>query len=81
MKDRHYIHELPSGSYRECTPEELADAAVNQAKYESLKKTFFECDEKLTKLRAECKHPVVYDEPGYIYHSRICISCGNESLL
>lgn len=27
-------------------------------------------------LQGKCSHNVVYDEPGYMYHSRICGVCG-----
>lgn len=78
---RVYIQELPGGSYRKVTEEELTEALKKQKRRQKLERLEKRIKQELETQERNCKHPVVYDEEGYIYHFRHCIICGHVSLI
>lgn len=76
-----YIQELPGGGYRDATKEELTEALKKQKRRLKLERLKYYIGQKLEAQQKACKHPVVYDTDGYIYHSRHCITCGHVSLI
>lgn len=79
--DRHYIHELPSGQYRDATEEEIAHALKVQQKRESLQQKIKNAEAELKELNKDCAHIVCYDTAGHPYDVRHCVSCGGTSLI
>lgn len=78
---RVYIQELPGGSYRKVTEEELTEALKKQKRRQKLERLEKRIKQELETQERNCKHPVVYDEEGYIYHFRHCIICGHVSFI
>ena len=76
-----YIQELPDGNYRSCNEGEILHAIGNQRKRLELQDKLEHIKATLKIVQDTCKHPVCWDEPGYIYHTRHCITCGHNSLL
>lgn len=76
-----YIHELPEGKYRDATSDEIIVAKAIQSRREQLQKQLSEIEEELALIRKTCTHVVTYDEAGFPYDTRICVSCGYMSLL
>jgi hypothetical protein len=75
------IQELPSGQYRELTPEERQEAVEKYERRKKLEEARELIKKELNKIYKTCKHPACVDEPGYMYHQRICLICGNISLV
>lgn len=75
------IEELPSGNYRALDPAERQDAIEKYERRKKLEEARALIKEELNKVAKTCKHPACVDEPGYMYHRRICLICGNVSLL
>jgi hypothetical protein len=76
-----YVQQLPSGKYRHCTTAEIADAKAKQRTRLRLIKVIAKAQADLGAIIDDCKHPVCHDTPGYIYHIRHCIICGNQDLI
>lgn len=74
------IHELPGGSYRDATSEEIQEARNQKRQLKQLRKKMDELKKEIAKLE-KCPHKVAYDEEGFPYNVRICLACGNRSLL
>jgi hypothetical protein len=75
------IQELPSGQYRVLTPEERQEAVEKYERRIKLEEARALIKKELNKIAKTCKHPACVDEPGYTYHQRICLICGNISLV
>lgn len=83
---RKFIKELPKGKFRDSTPEEIELALAAEKHRKMLENRMAATQKALEELKTSCTHPVVYDEQptgpccgGYV--SRICVVCGNISLL
>lgn len=78
---RKLIVELPGGSYRDATPDEVAGALIQEQTRRLLYTQLAAAQKAVESLAKNCPHKVTYDVPGYIYHERICMKCGHVSLL
>ena len=77
MSKRYYLTELPDGNYKKADPKKVKEALKFEKKRKKLRRKRIE----LAKAMENCKHEVCYDEPGWIYDTRICVKCGHISLL
>lgn len=74
---KHLIVELPDGSYRDATADEIRRARELRIKRKRIERQLKALTAELDSLK--CDHLVRYDEPGWMYDSRHCFACG-ESL-
>lgn len=81
---RQYFVEVKEGVSSKPVPvsQKAITKALKAERYRlKAQKLIFKLQNKLGDIRAECKHPVCYDTPGFIYDQRHCVTCGYTSLL
>ena len=76
-----YIHELPDGSYRDAEQSEIDAAKAIRRRAARLRTTIRKAQEELGLINSSCEHVVCHDEGGHPYNIRICLACGETSLL
>lgn len=76
-----YIQELKDGGFRDVTELESTKALKIGNERKRLIKEKDNLEQQIKKIYDDCNHPVCFDEPGFMYDSRICVQCGHISLL
>lgn len=80
---RYLIHEVKEGKYKgkykKPEKDEIGAALKAEKRRKILLKKINDAEKEIHKISEGCTHPVCYDEPGYVYHTRICITCGHTS--
>jgi hypothetical protein len=79
--NQHYIHELPTGKYRDSTKKEIAAAKIVGDRRKELMKQVCEIEKELRAIDGNCKHLACWDEAGWVWDTRRCLACAHVSHL
>lgn len=73
--NKHYICELKDGSFRDSTNKEIKIAKLVEKRRIEIKEEINNLNKELKEIEDNCPHNVSYDEAGYVYDIRHCVSC------